>query len=44
MPTLEHAVARYAAIVRQAEFAAEAEGLADRAPSAPQIAPGVGVT
>ncbi len=32
MPTLDNAIARYAAVVRDAEFAAEAEALADGAP------------
>jgi hypothetical protein len=30
MPPLENAIARYAAVVREAQFAAEAEALIDR--------------
>jgi hypothetical protein len=32
MPSLESAVARYAAAMREAQFAAEAEALIDRTP------------
>jgi dTDP-4-dehydrorhamnose reductase len=35
MPPLEDAIARFAAVVRQAQFAAEAEALIDGAPAAP---------
>jgi dTDP-4-dehydrorhamnose reductase len=33
MPPLENAIGRYAAIVREAQFAAEAEALIDRQPA-----------
>jgi hypothetical protein len=32
MPPLENAIARYAAVMREAQFAAEAEALIDGAP------------
>jgi hypothetical protein len=35
MPPLDNAIARYAAVVREAQFAAEADALIDRAAEAP---------
>ena len=41
MPTLSSAVARYATVIREAEFAAEGQALIDLAASGPLVRPGV---